>query len=163
MSVTKFKPDQAPAAALLAELNAEKQAVTRFIALLRTEQRALKEGLVDSLEQLAQEKSVLVGELNGLEARRDRNAASAGADGAGIESWIGRVGGMQATRCWLELLDLAREARRINQINGILIDTLMRNNKQALNLLQAAAQRASLYGPDGRSENYSGGRMLGAV
>ncbi len=164
MSVTKLRQDGAPGArGLLADLNAEKLAVTRFISLLKTEQRALKEGFVDALEQLAQEKSTLVGQLNQIEAKRDRNAGHAGASVAGIESWITREGGMAATTCWQELLELAREARRINQINGILIDTLVRNNKQALNLLQSAAQRASLYGPDGRSENYSGGRMLGAV
>jgi flagella synthesis protein FlgN len=163
MSVIKLRQETQPAAGMLAELGAEKLALTRFISLLKTEQRALKEGFVEALEQLAQEKSALVGELNRLEAKRARDAAQVGCDGAGTAAWVAREGGMQATNMWLEMLDLAREARRLNQVNGILIDTMMRNNKQALNVLQAAAQRASLYGPDGRSENYSGGRMLGAV
>jgi flagella synthesis protein FlgN len=163
MTVTRFQPEGIAPGGLAAELDAEKRVVNRFIALLKTEQRALKEGFVDALEQLAQEKSTLVSELNRLETKRDRAATAAGANGGALQSWIAREAGMAGTTLWLELLDLAREARRINQVNGILIDTLMRNNKQALNLLQAAAQRASLYGPDGRSENYSGGRMLGAV
>jgi flagellar biosynthesis protein FlgN len=146
---------------LLAELAAETTIVSRFLALLKVEQRALKEGYVDSLQQLAQEKSTLVTELRGRQAKRERDATSA--NSAAIGAWIARRGGMAATRRWLALLDLAREARRLNHLNGILIDTLMRNNRQALNVLQTAAQRATLYGPDGLSQSYTGGRVLGAV
>jgi flagellar biosynthesis protein FlgN len=164
MAATKFAFAVAPGgAAMLADLEAEKLVLTRFLGLLKTEQRALKEGFVDALEQLSQEKSKLVGELNKLEAARDQAAARATADGSAIESWIAREGGVPATQCWLELIDSAREARRINQINGVLIDTLMRNNRRALNMLQTAAQRASLYGPDGHNQNYTGGRWLGAA
>lgn len=146
---------------LLAELEAETSLVNRFIALLKTEQRALKEGFVESLKQFAQEKSNLVTDLRRRQSKRELEASTA--EGAGIEAWIARQGGVPATRRWLELLDQAREARRLNHINGILIDTLMRNNRQALNILQGAARRATLYGPDGLNQNYTGGRMLGAV
>jgi flagella synthesis protein FlgN len=146
---------------LQAELSAEATTVKRFIALLKTEQRALKEGFVDALEQLAQEKSTLVSDLRSRQNRRERDAAAGG--GGKIDAWIARKGGAVAARGWKELLDLAGEAHRLNHVNGILIDTLMRNNRQALNILQGAAQRASLYGPDGRTQHYTGGRVLGAV
>ena len=162
MPVTKSNPSAAPGDdGLLAELAAETLAVTRFIALLKIEQRALKEGFVDSLKQLALEKSTLVTELRRRNAKRERDASTA--DSAGIDAWVASKGGPAATRSWLELLAQAREARRLNHLNGILIDTLMRNNRQALNMLQGAAQRASLYGPDGLNQNYTGGRVLGAV
>jgi flagella synthesis protein FlgN len=162
MPVTKSEPG-APAAdgGLLAELVAETGVVTRFIAVLKVEQRALRESLVDSLKQLAQEKSALVMELARRQAKRERDASTA--DGAGIEAWIARNGGTAAMRHWLQLLDHAREARRLNHINGALIDTLTRNNRQALNMLQGAARRATLYGPDGLNQNYTGGRILGEV
>jgi flagellar biosynthesis/type III secretory pathway chaperone len=96
--------------------------------------------------------------LRSRQARREREAGA-----TGVEAWIARKGGPIAARGWRDLLDTAREAHRLNHINGILIDTLMRNNRRALAILQGVAQRASLYGPDGRTEHYSGGRMLGAV
>jgi flagellar biosynthesis protein FlgN len=161
MSVTRLKPGAGPSDSwLIADLAAESGAVQRFIAVLNTEQRALKENFADSLEQLAREKSALATELNRLQARRER--AAAGTPG-GIKAWIARSGGPAAVQSWRELTDLASQARQLNHVNGILIDTLLRNNRQALNLLQGAAQRASLYGADGRTQNYSGGRMLGAV
>lgn len=162
MPVTKSEPGAtAGNDGLLAELAAETGVVVRFIALLKVEQRALKEGHVDSLKQLAQEKSALVMELGRRQAKRERDASTA--DGAAIDAWIARNGGTAAMRNWLQLLDHAREARRLNHINGILIDTLTRNNRKALNMLQGAAQRATLYGPDGLNQNYTGGRILGAV
>jgi flagella synthesis protein FlgN len=144
--------------ALAGELAAESALIKRFVGLLKTEQRALKEGMVESLEQLAREKSTMVTELRSRQARREREAGS-----VGVEAWIERKGGPLAARGWRDLLDIAREAHRMNHLNGILIDTLMRNNRRALAILQGVAQRASLYGPDGRTEHYSGGRMLGAV
>jgi flagella synthesis protein FlgN len=144
--------------ALAGELAAESALIKRFVGLLKTEQRALKEGMVESLEQLAREKSTMVTELRSRQARREREAGA-----AGVEVWVARKGGPVAARGWRDLLDVAREAHRLNHLNGILIDTLMRNNRRALAILQGVAQRASLYGPDGRTEHYSGGRMIGAV
>jgi flagella synthesis protein FlgN len=157
----KLKPGAGPGDGwLIADLAAENSAVQRFIAVLNTEQRALKENFADSLEKLAQEKSALATELNRLQTKRER--AAAGTPG-GVKTWIARTGGAAAVKSWLELMGLAREAKRLNHVNGILIDTLLRNNRQALNLLQGAAQRASLYGADGRTQTYSGGRILGTV
>jgi flagellar biosynthesis/type III secretory pathway chaperone len=155
-----MKPNHLPAAdgGLANELAAESALIERFVGLLKTEQRALKEGMVDSLEQLAREKSVMVTELRNRQARREREAGN-----TGVEAWVTRKGGAAAARGWRDLLAIAREAHRLNHINGILIDTLMRNNRRALAILQGVAQRANLYGPDGRTEHYTGGRMLGAV
>jgi flagella synthesis protein FlgN len=164
MSVTKLKQCTAPRKATLAEdLAAEKDAVSRFIGVLKVEQRALKEGFVDSLVQLAQEKSALATELTRLAGNRDRMALASTAGKAGIDPCIAREGGTAAMQIWRELRELAREASQLNRVNGILIDTLMRNNRQMLNMLQATAQRASLYGPDGQTSAYRGGRVLGTV
>jgi flagellar biosynthesis/type III secretory pathway chaperone len=162
MSTLKLARSATPGeGGLIAELAAESVVVSRFIALLKVEQRALKEGFVDSLKQLAQEKSTLVTDLGFRQAKRERDASTA--DGAGIERWIARNGGAAAIRSWRQLLECAREAQRLNHVNRILVDTLARNNRQALNVLQGAAQRASLYGRDGLNQNYTGGRILGAV
>jgi flagella synthesis protein FlgN len=70
----------------------------------------------------------------------------------------------QAVRnIWQHLLKLAEEARNINRQNGQLIASRMQSNSQALNVLLSAADRASLYGPDGQPRTGLGGRMLGKV
>ena len=99
MSVTRFQPEGIPAGGLAAELDAEKRVVNRFIALLKTEQRALKEGFVDALEQLAQEKSALVSELNRLKPSATAPPPPPAPMAAACESWIAREAGMAGTPC----------------------------------------------------------------
>ena len=57
-------------------------------------------------------------------------------------------GNPQIAELWQQLLALAENAQQLNQINGSMIDTRLRNNQQALAILQAAAKQSALYGPD---------------
>jgi len=159
MTVLRIQPGAANA--LLRDLDVEQRVVTRFVSLLQSEQRALKENLVDSLEQFAQEKYALVGELNRLSSARERNMRLA--PGGSAEAWIAGAGGAAAVKAWREVVALAREAQHLNYVNGVLIEMLTRTTRQAINALQAAARSAALYGPDGQTRGYSGGRVIGAV
>ena len=65
---------------------------------------------------------------------------------------------------WNQLLDLAREAEQANRRNGILIETHLRHNQQALAVLKTAANPGnSLYGPNGQISGITSGRPLGKV
>ncbi|MDP1652678.1 MAG: flagellar export chaperone FlgN [Rhodocyclaceae bacterium] len=108
------------------------EALRAFIDVLRREQALLTEGSIDSLAPLIAEKTALADRLNQMPA----SEAAA-------------------------LRELAAEARALNEINGKLIALRLQHNQQALNILLAAADSATTYGPDGQQQTGLGSRILG--
>lgn len=151
----------------IADLTLERQAFKEFCELLQTEQETLLKGDVDRLVTLAQVKSDKVVSLNRMAENRSRYLASQSysANQHGMDDWLkarpGRVS--QVGDTWHELLELVKQAQQLNQSNGILIQQKLRHNQQALVVLQAAANQASLYGPDGQTQTARTSRPLGKV
>ena len=78
-----------------------------------------------------------------------------------MTKWLRGGGNPHIAELWRQLLALAEKARELNQLNGNMIDTRLRNNQQALAILQAAANQSALYGPDGQTHGLGLGRPLG--
>lgn len=158
------------AAELARSLDAELAGFRDFVQALRTEQEALVQGDVDGLIELARLKSEKVVLLSQLAERRNRFIASQGADPrhGGMTNWLQRQKAGQTAphlaQTWTQLLEQAEIARQLNQVNGTMIESRLRNNQQALAVLQAAAnQSLNLYGPDGQTHATGLGRPLGKV
>ena len=152
----------------IANLLVEHRAFNEFVELLQSEQEALQRGDVDHLVSLAQLKSSKVVALAQLEDQRNRKLAAAGfkADLVGMGTWLKQHAGDYpgAEKTWAEILSKARQAQILNQSNGMMIEQKLHHNKQALAILQAAANQASTYGPDGQTHaGKRGGRPLGKV
>lgn len=152
----------------IANLLVEHRTFGEFVELLKTEQEALQRGDVDRLVSLAQLKSDTVVTLAQIEDQRNRKLAVAGfkPDQKGMEAWLKQHASdfPGAGKTWSELLSRARQAQTLNQANGIMIEQKLRHNQQALAILQAAANHASTYGPDGQTHiGKRGGRPLGKV
>lgn len=151
-------------AVFAALIKAELGGFQEFLQLLQQEQGALIKGDADQLLQLAARKSELVETLAGFSAQRISCISAAGCENSasGIAAYLDTIKAQTATReLWSKLLDLAREADRINRSNGILIDTRLRHNQQTLSVLHSAANPAvSLYGPDGQISGAASGRQL---
>jgi flagella synthesis protein FlgN len=149
------------------KLRAEFEALREFHQLLQQEQAALIAGDIDRLLQLAPGKTGLMEKLSSFSAERGRHLAAAGYENnpAGLAAWFNAIGVDDETReLWNQLLDLAREAEQANRRNGILIETHLRHNQQALAVLKTAANPGnSLYGPDGQISGITSGRPLGKV
>lgn len=64
---------------------------------------------------------------------------------------------------WDEVIELAREARARNELNGKLINERMHNNQAALSVLLSAANHPQLYDADGQARPTGGGRILGSA
>lgn len=145
-------------------LKTELEGFQAFHQLLQEEQGALVKGDTDLLLRLARQKSELIEKLAGLGARRNGLISAAGCanNASGIATYLDAIEAATSTReLWGKLLDLAREVDRINRSNGILIDTRLRHNQQALSALQGAANpAASLYGPDGQISTAASGRRF---
>lgn len=88
--------------------------------------------------------------LNGLARVRVAALEKLGvqSDRANVEVWLKSQSNEMAI-AWNDLLDAAKTAQQLNQSNGLLIESQLRNNQQALNTLIGAANQAAVYGPDG--------------
>ena len=148
-------------------LRAEFEAFQEFHHILQQEQAALIAGDIDLLLQLAPGKTGLIEKLSAFSAERDRHLAAAGHENTptGLAAWFNAIGMDDETReLWNQLLNLAREAEQANRRNGILIETHLRHNQQALAVLQTAANPGnSLYGPNGQISGITSGRPRGKV
>lgn len=160
-------PAIASAADLVRSLQAESDAFLDFTQTLRIEQEALIQGEVDQLLELARVKSEKIVLLSQLAERRNRFLTGLGYDPlhGGMERWISQHAqdAPEIGKSWNNLLENAREARHLNQTNGVMIETRLQHNQQALSALQAASSQISLYGPDGQTQSTGLGRPLGKV
>ncbi len=143
---------------LLAE---ETETVRQFIVLLQREQSLLSEGNVDGLSSLAAEKSAFADRLGGIARQRDLALGREGCQR--MDAWLAKPENHQYQDAWLQLLDLARQAKGLNETNGQLIAIHLRHNQQALAVLMAAADQAMTYGPDGQQRPRGGGRSFGSA
>ena len=62
-----------------------------------------------------------------------------------------------AWQCWLNISELSKKCRLLNEQNGASIALLSRHTQRSLQLLRGKSQLATTYGPDGstRSELFS--------
>lgn len=144
----------------------ELAALRGFVAVLQQEQQALVAGELDRLMPLVKEKTELAARLGQFAEQRTQmlSAAALPPDRAGMESWLARLAPADSAHAaWKSLLSLNAEAQALNESNGKLIAMRMQHNQQALNVLLAAANQATLYGPDGQTKPSGGGRLFGAA
>lgn len=160
-------PASASTSGLVKNLEAELRVFQDFIQVLQTEQDALVQGNVDPLLELARIKSEKVVLLSQLAENRARFLGAQGysQEHGSMTKWLQQRAGVnpQIAELWQQLLTLAENAQQLNQINGSMIDTRLRNNQQALAILQVAANQSALYGPDGQTQALGLGRPIGKV
>lgn len=135
-----------------AQLSQEKDATRALLELLRQEQALLIEADADKLPGLLERKSTLVARIADMAGARHRALAEIGfaPNEAGMQSWF-KSRPISSEQSWNELIALARLAKEANRINGLLINRQMRNNQNAINILQGNTQVSGIYGPNGQS------------
>lgn len=151
-------------AALQQTVAAEAQTVAQFVDLLKLEQASLSSGNTDELPAYAEQKMGFAARLNALAAQRNAALAALGftADRAGVDAWCAQHPGDAAT-AWAAVLSLAADARRLNRLNGDLIQIRLRYNAKALEALRGGSDSLNLYGPDGQSRTAGCGRINHSV
>lgn len=151
----------------IAELiSAELGALRQFVDVLGREQAALTGGHTDSLMALAEEKLRHADRIAQLHRDRDvmLRAAGLGDGREGILALRNAAGMPPRTQSELAtLVELAKEARQLNDTNGKLVNERMQHNQKALNALMSAAQQSTIYGPDGHAQLGGSGRTLGSA
>ena len=152
---------------LIANLKAEIENFAAFCEILKTELEVLHNNEIDQLLSISKLKSEKVVLLSQLAEVRNRFLAGQNLlpDQNGMEILI-KMGNLpdpngDISRFWGKLIELAKKAQQLNETNGIMIETKLGHNQQALTALQSAANQSTLYGPDGKTHSAGTGRPLG--
>jgi flagella synthesis protein FlgN len=143
----------------------EQDALKSFVSLLETEQQALLGGNPEQLLALSENKIRAASELGKLAENRQNGLLAFGAINGvgGVKVWL-QAHAANLLPVWRNIQQLAAQAQQLNRTNGVLIQTKLRHNQQALTALQNAAHKTSgLYGPDGQPHLTGAGRVLGSV
>ena len=136
-----------------ATLRDEQQLIGSIVELMKTEQQFLVSADADGLSTISPKKLQLAQKAAELSRLRHRALGAAGfpALEAGMEPWLA-VGGNDELRAqWNRLLELTREAKELNRINGMLVNKQLAHTQGMLNALRPAAAGAGVYGPGGQA------------
>lgn len=137
--------------------------ISRLLCRLEEEQEALKTANATALPALGEDKLKLIEQLNVLEsARADVLRCSAGEDvRAAMEAWLNQHPDQkQLAGNWKKLLDLARQAKQMHEVNGQLVNMHLQQTKEILAALTMTAQQNTLYGANGQASTGSGSRIV---
>lgn len=129
-------------------LNELRAALREFVALLESEARVLREGEPEQLAEIVTAKTQCSTTVN---TAWNRLIISSGIDtrrGDSLDTLISPDHPQHPT--WLETRGLINKAEQLNRANGNLIEAQLQRTRQALDVLQSAADRGALYGANGR-------------
>jgi flagellar biosynthesis protein FlgN len=77
-----------------------------------------------------------------------------------MKIWLGRQPDNQTAAVnWENLLDLAREAKQLHELNASLVGMNLQQTNEALAILRKPAQH-TLYGSNGQTSPFSGSRIV---
>ncbi len=142
------------------QMNKELIALREFVALLSTERQSLLNNDTENLLSLSEVKTNAANQIMEMNRLRRQNLLAKGPDT--METWIAKYA-PKSREIWHEIRQLADQAQQLNNTNGELINSQMRHNQQALNVLYNSSKSAAgIYGPDGQANINSAGRHLGS-
>lgn len=142
------------------QLNNELATLRKFVALLTSEQEFLLSNDTENLLTLSDVKTQLANRL--MEIANSRRKALLANSSDNMEAWIAK-NAPGALPLWNDIQKFAAEAQHLNNTNGELINSKMRNNQQALSVLfNSGKSAAGIYGPDGQANIANSGRHLGS-
>lgn len=132
----------------------------RLIEQLEAERLALLAANSDDIEAIAREKLRLTEAINQAEFSRCA-ALGLPPERVAIADWGNRLAdGDPLKPAWRQLMVLVREARKLHQRNGSLLDALATQTGQSLEVLRRLHRGPALYGSDGQSERANNSRIV---
>ena len=137
--------------------------VSRFISLLQDEQETLKRADATALAEIGAAKIDLVEQLNSLETERRDLLGITGNENTrqAMTDWLANHPQAQTAAVnWESLLNLAREAKQLHELNASIVGMHLRQTSEALFILTRQAEQHALYGSDGQASQISGSRIV---
>jgi flagella synthesis protein FlgN len=137
--------------ALLATVIDEYATVEAFASLLAYEEKALAAvSPLGTLPAIIEKKTELTEQLASLEKTRDAQLRELGFPSGWKGMELAVASDARLAEQWKLLQAVVERARRANTNNGLMIRVRMNYNQSALAILRGAAEKAAVYGPDGR-------------
>jgi flagella synthesis protein FlgN len=137
-----------------ATLRDEQQVIGSIVELMKTEQQLLISADADGLSTITPNKLQLAQRAATLSRVRHKALGAAGfpAGEAGMEPWLAVGGNAEHREAWNRLLDLTREAKELNRVNGMLVNRQLGQTQAALAELHGPGSAgAGVYGPGGQT------------
>lgn len=133
----------------------EQKLVCSLLDLMKQEQQCLVSADIDGLNALTPQKADLTNQLALLANERHQALGAAGfaAEETGMQAWLDGANDNTAADAWRRLLDLVREAKELNRVNGMLVNKQMTHNQNLINAMRQPADAAdsTVYGPTGHT------------
>jgi len=139
-----------------------REALTTFVGLLVRENEALQDVHAEELSEVVAEKAHWSQTSN---TAWNRLVIASGIDTGRGESLEGALAEQpDLLEKWKTIRKLVEAAEQLNHGNSVLIEAQMRRTRQALDVLQSASNRGSLYGANGLMiESYQSRHTLDKV
>jgi flagella synthesis protein FlgN len=139
----------------LTALREEHRIMGLLLDLMQQEQQFLVAAEVEQLNGVMEQKNSLVAQMTRLSAQRHQALAAAGFPGReeGMAGWVAASGDASATELWHAVLDLTRQAKELNRLNGMLINKHLVHSQGALNAMRPTPAGGNFYGPSGQTVN----------
>jgi flagella synthesis protein FlgN len=137
-----------------ATLRDEQQLIASIVELMKQEQQMLVAADADGLSTLTPEKLKLAQQTAELARLRHKALGAAGFPplDTGMEPWLAASGNGSVRADWDRLLDLAREAKELNRVNGMLVNRQLAHTTGLLNAVRGTEGGAGgVYGPGGQT------------
>lgn len=142
-------------AEIMAILESEIEAFETFLGILQIENETLQSRQIDSLPELTALKTEQITYLNQLASQRCEALTIQGftPDPQGMASWLYYYDFPDHTlsTLWRGTVELARQAKDLNDRNGLLIELKLTQTQNALSILQATSDQLNVYGKDGQT------------
>jgi len=138
-----------------ATLRDEQQLIASILDVMKQEQQLLVSADADGLATITPEKLRLAQQLGEMSRIRHKALAGAGfpAGETGMEPWLA-VGGNDSARVeWDRLLDLTRQAKELNRVNGMLLNKQLAHTTGVLNAVRGntGVGTGGVYGASGQT------------
>lgn len=140
----------------------EASLLSDFIALLKQEQEALVRADPGSLSDINNRKLTVLADLNRHEQTRAQILQSAPGENTrdAMSRWLAGHPDQKATAgTWQAVMNLAREAKRLHELNGQLIAMHLQRTSELLAVLKRS-EHQTLYGANGQTHQSSGSRII---
>lgn len=138
--------------------------VGKLLALLEQEKQALAQGDAPLLPGIGDQKTLIIGQINTIEEIRARllGCEPGAAVSKAMTAWLDKHPEQaEIAGNWKKLLDMAREARQLHEINSRLLGMQLRRTNEMLEALTHHASDApALYDSDGQTAPSSGRKIV---
>lgn len=148
---------------LASVISQEAELVSALLSLLEGEQALLNSGRPEGLGEITNRKNALIEQINRQDETRIQliRCPELAGNRDGMTNWLAaHPQEKEAALLWEKVISVMRSAKALHEQNGLLINLLLGQTKDALEILLQHQQQHALYGSDGQAATNKGSRIV---